>query len=145
MRQEQLRTLPGDGFCGTCTDALAAIDAFHVSDVPYVHLTTVDAKSAIGTARGIYLDTDKGDSVEQAVKRTEGAKEAAEQTENENARYENRHHKKKLPGEQRTEHTEIALVDAVGKQTHGALKRSCGTDVLAKSGKRKVSEGICDG
>ena len=85
---------------------------------------------------------ENGETVENTVKRAERAEETAEHAINEDRRYDKGDKKGKLPGEERAEHTEITLVDAIRKKSHSTFKRSCRTNILAEAGEREISECI---
>jgi hypothetical protein len=137
--------LPGDGLGGTHINALSAGDTFCVAYLLYVHLAFVYAKIAIGTLGGIHLHTEKGDAVEEAVKRAQRTEETAEQAEHENTSHAKAYKQKELPCEQRPKHGEIAFIQLVGKQADATLQRSCGTNILAEGRQRGILERIHNG
>ena len=144
-RKEEFRTVPLNCLGGAYADALTALNTLGVTNVTGIHFALSNAESAVGAALFIYLYANQGDLVKESVKGTQWAKETAEQAENKYARHKDGYHQKEFPSKEGTEHTQIALVDAVGEQSHSTLKRSRGADVFAKSRQREVAEGIRDG
>ena len=143
--EHYFRSAPGYSVGGTSRHAFAALDTLGVTDVLYIHFTLADAQTAVGTALLVDLDADDGELVEKTVKRAKRADKTAEEAENEHARQNDRDHQKELPGEERAEHTQIAAVDLVGEQSHRALERSRGADVLTEAGQGEIPELVGDG
>ena len=139
---EDVAPLPADGAGGADGDALAAADALLVAYVVDVGLAVGDALVAVHAFIAVELNTEHRNAVKQAVESAQRAQEATEQTEHEDATHQNAHHHQELPGEDGTQHREVAVVDLVGQQQDAALQRTGGTDVLTECGERGVPQGV---
>ena len=144
LGEHYFRSAPAYSLRGTSRHTFAALDALGVADVLDIHLTLTDAQTAVGTALSVDLYANDRELVEKTVKRAKRAEEAAEESEDEHARHNDGDHQKELPGEERAEHTKIAAVDLVGEQSHRALERSRGADVLTEAGQGEIPERVGD-
>ena len=84
-----------------------------VTNLTDVHFAFIDTFSAIYTLRLFKLDAKDRELVEYAVQSSEGAEETAEETVDKYARQNEAYKECKLPGKERTEHSEARFVDLV--------------------------------
>ena len=134
-----------NGVGGAGADTCSALNTFCIANLLYIHFAFSNAQSAIGAVFMVYSYANEGDLVKEAVKCSKGAKEAAEETEDEYACYKDGYHQKEFPSKEGTEHAQIAFVYTVREQSHCSFKCSGGANVFTKARQREVSECVGKG
>ena len=140
--QQDLGALIADRSGGTDVDTASAADTFMVAYMMDIHLALAHAQSAVYALGLVQLHPKEGDLVEQPVNRAKGAEEPAEGPVDEYRCDDEYHKDHELPREQGAQHTEKVRIRLVGQQSASAQQGAGGADVLTKSRKREIPEGI---
>jgi hypothetical protein len=70
---------------GATSNAFAALDAFPVTDLSYVHFAVAHAGITVNAFRLIHLDPKEGDGIEERIYGAKGTQETAKGTETKDA------------------------------------------------------------
>ena len=94
--------------------------------------------SAVDTALLFQLDAEERKAVEESVNSAQRAEETAEHSVDEDRTHDKADHQHELPGEERAEHIEHALVIRVDQQGNSTAEGARGTNILTEAGEREV-------